>query len=259
MRKINLRTIAYHVIGQPWLNDFRFIKTLVWKIFFGNRLLPRLGRYSFFGQNEVDREFARRFADNGFFVEVGSNDGIAFSNCKHLEMYKGWHGILIEPISDKLDESRMHRSKKNSFIHSAIVVSSYVGAEVPLYYSNLMTTLKFGSDELRNPLEHAEAGKAFLGPSEEIHEVLAPAKTLKQVLVEAQAPKEIDFLSLDIEGHDYEVLEDFDWSFEFRFIFVEAFSPEKLISLLAPKGYELVLRDQADNLLFCLDRPAKKP
>jgi len=251
--KLNLRTIAYHLIGQPWINDKQYLKVLVWKIFFGNRLMPILGRYSFFGQNDLDEVLAKRVSKNGFFVEVGSNDGLSFSNCKHLEMYKGWRGILIEPYFPKLADSRIHRKGRNSFIHAAIVASSFSGSKVSLYFSNLMTTLTFKSKELENPLDHAREGEKFLGPNEKIHEFWAPAKTLKEALIEAKAPKFIDLLSLDIEGHDYEVLEDFDWSFKFRWILVEAYDPEKFVTLLSPIGYDLVFQDQADNLLFHLN------
>ena len=52
----------------------------------------------FFGLHEIDKlmlEFINY--DNGFFIEVGANDGINQSNTLHFERFKRWKGILIEP------------------------------------------------------------------------------------------------------------------------------------------------------------------
>ena len=249
-QKLKLRTVVFHLIGQPWVKGHHPIRNALWRVFFGNKLFPSLGKYKFFGQSEIDRVLAQKLRKNGFFIEVGSNDGVSFSNCKHLELYCGWRGILIEPFKPNLELSRVHRAKTSSFVHAALVTSNHVGDSVELIYSNLMTTLSTPSNEVPSPEAHAELGRQFLGPGEKIHRFRAPARTLSEVLKSEKAPQVIDLLSIDIEGHDFEVLSDFDWSFQISHILVEAFDSEKMVQFLKSKGYQLVFRDNSSNLLF---------
>ena len=36
--------------------------------------------------------------DGGFFIEAGANDGFTQSNTYWLERFRGWHGLLVEPM-----------------------------------------------------------------------------------------------------------------------------------------------------------------
>jgi FkbM family methyltransferase len=250
VRDISLRTVVFHLVGQPWVHRNKKVQSFLWKLFFGNRILPAIGRYNFFGQGEIDRILKEKLGRDGFFVEVGSNDGLSFSNCKHLELYCNWRGILIEPYQPNLELSKVHRTKLNSFVHAALVTSEYIDTSVELIYSNLMTTLAAPSEEVLDPEAHAELGRQFLAPGQEIRRFHAPARKLAEILQEENAPKVIDLLSIDIEGHDLEVLRDFDWSFDFRFLLVEALDSQTMIAFLESKGFQLIFRDPFYNLLF---------
>ena len=48
---------------------------------------------------EVNRKVTERYLNynNGFFIEVGGADGVIQSNTIHLERYKNWTGVLVEP------------------------------------------------------------------------------------------------------------------------------------------------------------------
>lgn len=246
----SLRTVAYHLVGQPYVEDSKVLKRVLWRVFFGNRVIPFLGKYHYFAQLELDKELAKTLGTNGFYVEVGANDGLSFSNTKHLELYLGWSGILVEPHLGKLETSKLHRSQKNSFVHAACVRSDFEQNQVELIYSNLMTTLNFPSADLADPLGHAQEGSKFLGPNEHVEVFVAPAKPLVSILRDCNAPRDIDFLSIDIEGHDFEILEDFDWSYNIKYILVESFTENRFDELLESKGYSRVLRDQAHNILY---------
>jgi len=53
----------------------------------------------YFGLNQIDRELASILNfDDGFYVEIGANDGNTQSNTKHFELFRNWRGILIEPV-----------------------------------------------------------------------------------------------------------------------------------------------------------------
>jgi hypothetical protein len=44
------------------------------------------------------------------------------------------------------------------------------------------------------------------------HIIEVPVRTLDDILIEARAPNEFDFLSVDVEGHELEVLDGFDFA-----------------------------------------------
>jgi hypothetical protein len=68
--------------------------------------------------------------------------------------------------------------------------------------------------------------------------------SLKDLLLESNAPKEIDYLSIDTEGSEYRILEAFDWNeYRFHVITVEHnFSEERVLisELLKSVGYKQV-------------------
>ena len=52
----------------------------------------------YFGVNLLDKKLEKYLNyDNGFFIELGANDGKTQSNTLYFERYRNWNGILIEP------------------------------------------------------------------------------------------------------------------------------------------------------------------
>ena len=57
--------------------------------------------YSQFSQDKYIYEtFFKNKKEPGFFLEIGADDGIRFSNCKFFEETLNWKGIAIEPRND---------------------------------------------------------------------------------------------------------------------------------------------------------------
>lgn len=54
----------------------------------------------------------------GFFVEVGANDPVKFSQTWLLEQH-GWHGALIEPLAAKCERLRAARPRSR-VVHAAV-------------------------------------------------------------------------------------------------------------------------------------------
>lgn len=80
---------------------------------------------------------------NGFYVDIGANDGRSSSNTYHLEKSQGWHGILVEPIMHLYFRSRQIRDlNRNIFLNCAVVGKDYDKQVIELLYSNLMTVSK---------------------------------------------------------------------------------------------------------------------
>jgi FkbM family methyltransferase len=139
------------------------------------------------------RLVAAFFGDaKGFFVEVGANDPRERSQTWHLEQ-AGWTGILIEPQPDLADRLRAARSAKVF----AVACSSRenAGRTLPLHVAGPMSAL--------------DRDRMSPGAIPEMI-IQVEVKTLDDILTEAKAPVPLDFVSVDVEGHEIDVLSGFD-------------------------------------------------
>jgi len=127
----------------------------------------------------------------GYFVEVGANEPRARSQTFHLEQ-AGWSGVLIEPQPELAAQLRAERRAKVF----AVACSSpdNAGRTLAMHVAGPLSSL--------NRVRMAPGAKP-----ERIIDV--PARTLDSVLEEAGAPAGFDFLSIDVEGHELEVLRGF--------------------------------------------------
>lgn len=199
-----------------------------------------------FSVNGIDLIVSELFShvnESKFYVELGANDGITQSNTKFLELYDGWAGILVEPTPELFEKLLQNRSRKNFFKRAAACSFSNTKNWFKLQYGNLGTTPLDGENDIQDPYLHAINNRNILSKSEETYIFFAPAMTLNSILLEGNAPSVINFLSLDVEGAEIEVLKGIDFDlFIFQLICIETRSFENIKSFLEEKGYILVSR-----------------
>lgn len=140
----------------------------------------------------------------GFYVDVGSNDGRTASNTWHLERSLNWRGILIEPVLHLYFESRKVRGTNNVFVNAACVGSDFSEPCLKMIYAGLMTVSP--DQSTFDAITHAAAGSKFISSHETTETIYVPAMTLNEILEKSAAPKEIDFMSIDVEGAEMQVL-----------------------------------------------------
>lgn len=199
------------------------------------------------GLNQLDRKIEKFLNyNNGYFVELGANNGITQSNSLYFEKYKGWSGVLVEPIGHKFIECVKNRSKKNSIFCNACVSFDYKEKFVEMVYSNLMTVSHNLESDLKNPTDHAVLGKKNLYEGELNYVFGSIAKPLNDILIEAKAPKEIDLFSLDVEGAEIDVLKGVNHTeFRFKYICVESRDIKKLSKYMEENNY--ILKEKLTN------------
>lgn len=74
----------------------------------------------FVANHEIYRKILRHCNfDGGYFVELGVYDGISFSNTLHLELFKNWSGLLIEPSPHQYALAVNNRAKRTSVVNVA--------------------------------------------------------------------------------------------------------------------------------------------
>lgn len=146
-----------------------------------------------------------------FFVEFGAFDGKTLSNTYFLEKELGWTGILAEPIPKQFVVCQQNRT--------CAVDSRCVWTESGL-------TLPFNSVNGLNELGTIAAFEGRDGHSNtrasRRESIAVTTVSLKDLLDEHQAPGTIDYLSVDTEGSEYEILQ----SFAFKSYFVKTISVE---------------------------------
>jgi FkbM family methyltransferase len=188
---------------------------------------------------------------NGFFVELGGNDGLNQSNTKHLELFRGWRGVLIEPFLKNFQRMAKNRSSQSQFVNAACVSFDFAESEMLLSYSNLMTTPLLGESDILDRSQHATSGAGFLPASEAVHTFKVRALTLTKILDDCRAPKLIDLLSLEVEGGELEVLKGVDHKkYRFRWIIVESRSPEALSDYLNNEGYSILCQLSVHDYVY---------
>lgn len=206
----------------------------------------------FFGLHEMDRlmlEFINY--NNGFFIEVGANDGINQSNTLHFERFKKWKGILIEPNYDNFLKLKKNRSSRNYFFNNAAVSFSYNKKFVEFDYLNLMSFGKNLESDIQDINSFCSDGIRYLHKGEKRYFFNSEAITLQKAMNLSNAPKRIDFFSLDVEGAEIEVLKGINFEeYKFKFILVESRNLDKTKEFLINKNYSFVKSFSNLDFLF---------
>lgn len=164
----------------------------------------------------------------GYFVEFGAANGIDASNTYLLEKEFGWQGILSEPARCWQEDLKNNRN--------CIIATHCVWRESRQNLAfNEVDSGEYSTIAAFSLLDmHRETRKK--GKIYSVETI-----SLEDLLAMYNAPREIDYLSIDTEGSEYEILAAFDFSkYQIRAITCEHnFSPlrEKVHSLLAERGY----------------------
>lgn len=165
---------------------------------------------------------------SGFYVDVGANNPIVNSNT-HFFYKKGWSGINIDALPGSMQNFNRIRPRD---INLEIPISdkeeklNYYMFSRSFYNSFLKESDGFQNDVLI-----------------EIREL--QTKTLSWILDNYLNNKEIDFLTIDVEGLDFQVLKSNNWSkYRPKVLIIELFADEiesvkasTIINFLKEKGY----------------------
>lgn len=184
--------------------------------------------------NGLDRKLERHMDfDDGFFVEAGANDGVRQSNTYYFEKFRGWTGLLIEPEPELAAECR--RNRRVPVIEAALTDVAAPTATVELHCAGLMSVIDGALATPEATEAHVRMGLA-VQRLKTTRRIQVPARTLSSILAEARIHREIDLLSLDVEGAEPAALRGIDFArYSPRFICVEARDVAVIASCLEPR------------------------
>jgi FkbM family methyltransferase len=186
--------------------------------------------YSQFGQDKWIEGVVFPGVKDGYFVDIGAADGVLHSNTKALEDL-GWTGVAIEPFPTNWSSRRCLLFKEVVSGRKGDTVTFRVSGEL----SGIETTLGL-----------------HRGVAAEARAVTLTTTTMADVLERAGAPKFIHYVSLDVEGAEYDVLLGFPFSTHQVGAFTIEHNQEepkrsKIRALLEANGYRFVRQQLADD------------
>ena len=173
-----------------------------------NRLIHEIRRmrlgeaYPFTSQAGQDVVVDRLFKGKrgGTFADIGGYDGVSGSNTLYLEARKGWTGVLVEPVTAQREKAAQVR--RCPCLPYAVAAQDGTATMIEVREGfTQMSGLEGSYDaamlaRVRSDPRHSEAV------------VEVETRTLSRILTEAGVP-DPDFLSLDIEGGELDVLSAF--------------------------------------------------
>ena len=144
-----------------------------------------------------------------------------------------------------------NRGLKNSVFCNACVGFEYKDKYVDMKYANLMSISNNLDLDLSNKKVYLEQAKKHLKNNEIVFSFGAKSRTLNDILDEAKAPHNIDFLSLDVEGAELEVLKGINFSkYNFKYLLIEVRDLKRMQTFLKTYNYFLIDQFSSHDYLF---------
>jgi FkbM family methyltransferase len=170
---------------------------------------------------------------HGYFVEFGATDGYFLSNSYFLDKQNSWSGILAEPAKSWAKQLKINRGTCE--------------LDFRCVWSKTGEKIEFSEDvlpEISGALTTLDKSRM----SGNSTSYLVDTVSLNDLLDEHNAPKYIDFMSIDTEGSEFEILEHFDFHrYRFGLIVVEhnyeVEKQQKLLTLLSNNSYKRIFQN----------------
>lgn len=160
---------------------------------------------------------------NGFYIELGANNGLTQSNTAFFEFHRHWNGILIEPSKNAYERCVINRPKSACFNYAcaANCTNEFIEGD---FNGNLMSSVdgkRCNSTEL----------------------VKVPCTTLELILDTVSNATHIDFMSLDVEGFELDILKGLN---------LEKYSPTFILIEIYNKDYSNIIQFMHEHNYTCV-------
>jgi FkbM family methyltransferase len=173
---------------------------------------------------------------DGTFLEIGGCDGVLFSNTKTLEDHFGFTGVLIEPQPEFYSQLVKNRPNCKCYNYA---VSNTDDEEIEFIGDNAEGGIKSITN---TDLSKFPEWNTYKVKNKKMHNI-----------IEESGLKYIDFMIIDVEGSELEVLKSIDFSFPIFCIIIEAHSCEQeknkiFGSYLKSKGFKFKERQRGNEI-----------
>jgi FkbM family methyltransferase len=209
----------------------------------------------------------------GKYIELGAMNGINYSNTYFFEKELEWTGILIEP--NAFNFNLLKNNRPNNYLFNDVIsdrteevsfryfnnhaaMSGVSGIEDTLPVTHLSQF--FDTEKYCNEIVHNNTNSNcicwYKKQQLQGRSTLIP-KSLTHIINNTNID-EFDFLSLDVEGHEYEVLKSWDFSVPINVILIEMLGvnpdkEDKCRSILIDHNYQF-FSHCAHNEVYTLNK-----
>lgn len=182
----------------------------------------------YYGQTQEDKKIRELLGENdpGFYIDIGAYHPDTDSITKHF-YDRGWNGINVEPVRQLLDKFVISRTRD-------INICQAVGMKKEL------TKIKVICDEYKitglTSLHKENSNKGCEGRNSYEQDVVID--TLENLCDNFVKDKQIDFLKIDVEGFEKEVIYSGNWAkYRPKVLCIEATIPCTTIKCDSWNGY----------------------
>lgn len=206
----------------------------------------------YYAQNREDLIIEAFFLNKkaGFYVDIGAYDPDIDSVTKRFYL-KGWTGINIEPQEDRI--KTFNRKRKKDINLQIGVSDKNTKMNLRIFGNQGLST--FSEEMKKNYSKQREANSYDFDYTKEgtsnFKDVEVSVKTLKTIFTEKNV-KHIDFMKIDVEGFEYEVLSGNDWQkFRPKLLCIES---DNMITdwrnFLSKNEYKIIFNDGLNDYYY---------
>lgn len=191
--------------------------------------------YSQEGEDLILHRIFERKGD-GFYVDIGAHHPYRFSNT-YLFYSKGWKGINVDASPASVELLKKHRNRDINLNH---LVSNNSEQSITFYIFN---------DEALNTADEARKNQCVKNGYHVVKEIKVGSLSLEKILdAHVPANQKIDFLTIDVEGLDFEVIKSNNWEKYRPEYLITEISGAKKIDDIASSNIDAFLREKKYQL-----------
>jgi FkbM family methyltransferase len=194
----------------------------------------------FYSQCGQDAFLFRRFFSqktDGVFVDIGAHDGVTYSNTYFFEKHRGWKGLCVEPIPEVFQQLRQNRT---CICVEGCIYDKADTARFLRVHSNIgeHTEMLSGIIEKYDP-KHRQRIELETSNGAGFYKEITVKCYALNALLEANEFYHIDYISIDTEGGELDILKSIDFErFTIDVIDVENnYDDPEFERFLRTKGY----------------------
>lgn len=191
--------------------------------------------YSQQGEQAIILNYFKEF--KGTFLDIGANDGVIFSNSHAIAM-EGWGGVCVEPNKGAFE--RLQKTYTNNKIQCLNYCIGNENKDVDFFISD---------DSLISSVKESETEKWVKNCGIKFIKTTSQMITFASLLEKSEY-KIFDFITIDVEGLDYDILSQIDLT-NTKMICVEVNEREKTNYLEYCNNFDMkLIFDNNLNLIF---------
>lgn len=201
--------------------------------------------FSQFNQDKFLNEVVFSNKKNGFFIDIGAHDGVSYSNSLFFERFNNWSGICVEPNPVVFNKLVLNRKSINLNVcigskNKKVKFTQIEG------YSEMLSGVTENYDERH--IQRINNDILLKGGKKSEIEV----DMISLDSVEGLKNRKIDFISIDTEGNEYDIVHSINFDLlDIKSLVIENnYKDNRMAAYLNFFGFELIYKLDCDEVFL---------